>query len=431
MTTTSLHTMTSFISRLRRTSVAACGVLIAGLLFGACASNAPATTAATSGALVRSDSIATYDSAAFERIRTVDLENFFYQATMTAKDFRSGFPTTYRNVTLYRIAYESVIPEKNDEKVMAYGLVAIPAGATDGTPILSYQHGTTFGREEAPSNPEASLETRLALLQFASQGYIVIAADYFGNGALSTVPNAYFLRRSTEQAMFDMHMASLAFLEQKDLQPGKLFLLGWSQGGYNTMLHFRQLEGAKIPVTATATASGPASPYQLIMRGLYARRPFDAPWEPPALTNVVFAYETYLGLTGVAKELIQPSMVDTTRAFYEFKSDVMSYLSVGGSVIENVFTPMFLETGKTKSHPFWELLSQTESYMWRSEAPLRQYYSDRDEVMTKEIATAAVAYQTTLGKTNATSHNAGARADHRGVYVRTLVETKPWFDSLR
>ncbi len=51
--------------------------------------------------------------------------------------------------------------------------------------------------------------------------------------------------------------------------------------------------------------------------------------------------------------------------------------------------------------------------------------------MTKEIATAAVAYQTTLGKTNATMHDAGARADHRSVYVRALIETKPWFDGMK
>lgn len=191
--------MNSFSNRIRLTSKAACGLLTAGLLLGACASNAPATTPATPGTLVSSDSIATYDSVAFEKIRTVE---------------------------------------------------------------------TVFGREEAPSNPEASLETRLALLQFASQGYLVVAADYFGNGPLSTVPNAYFLKRSTEQAMFDMHTASLAFLTQRNIRPGHLFLLGWSQGGYNTMLHFRQLEGAGIPVAATATASGPASPYQLITRGL-------------------------------------------------------------------------------------------------------------------------------------------------------------------
>lgn len=423
--------MTQFFSKLVRKCVAACMILISGAIIGGCGSESTPLSPATPGKLVSSDSIKTYDSQAFEQIRSVDLDNFFYQSTMTAGDFRGGFPTTYKNVTLYRIAYESVIPEWNNQKVMAYGLVAIPEGATNGTPIVSYQHGTAFEKDNAPSNPDGSIETRLALLQFASQGYIVVAADYFGNGSLSTVPNAYFLKRSTEQAMFDMHTASLEFLKKKSIQPGKLFLLGWSQGGYNTMLHFRMLEGAGIPVTATVTASGPASPFQLITRGMFAPRAIDAPWSSPALTNLIFSYETYFGLTDCSKDFIKTSKYDIARDFYDFKVDVSKYLGSGGDKLDSVFTPVFFETGKAKSRKFWELLSQTESYLWLSTAPLRQYYSDRDEVVTREIGTAAVVYQTSIGKTNATSHDAGNNADHRSVYVHSLVEIKPWFDSLK
>ncbi len=421
----SLWTCTSI-----RTSVLLTLALVGSLAAG-CSSDGTPLTPVVPGKLISHDSLKTYDSQAFEQIRTVDLENFFYQSTMTASDFRSGLPTTYKNVALYRIAYESVIPEWNNQKVVAYGLVAIPEGATNGAPILSYQHGAIFEKKAAPSSPDESSETRLALLQFASQGYIVVAADYFGNGLPSTVPNTYLLRRSSEQAMFDMHTASLEFLKTKNIQPGKLFLLGWSQGGYNTMLHLRMLEGASIPVAAAATASGPASPFELITRALYAPRPFDAPWAAPIITNTIFAYEAYYGLTGLGKEFIKSNMYDTARAFYDFKIDATAYLNAGGYLFENVFTQKFFETGRTKSHRFWELLSQAESYLWLSKAPLRQYYSNRDEGVPKELGTAGVTYQTSIGKTNATSHNAGDSADHRSVYIRSLVDTKPWFDSMK
>jgi hypothetical protein len=124
-------------------------------------------------------------------------------------------------------------------------------------------------------------------------------------------------------------------------------------------------------------------------------------------------------------------MYDTARAFYDFKIDATAYLNAGGYLFENVFSPKFFETGKTKSHRFWELLSQAESYLWLSKAPLRQYYSNRDEGVPQELGTAGVTYQTSVGKTNATSHNAGDSADHRSVYIRSLVDTKPWFDSMK
>lgn len=404
--------------------------LIAVLAIG-CSSDSTPLVPAVPGKLISHDSIKTYDRQEFERIRSVDLEDFFKNSTMTAGDFLGGFPTTYKNVSLYRIAYESVIPEWNNQRVLAYGLVAIPEGATNGTPILSYQHGVIFDKNAVPSNPDESAETRLALLQYASQGYIVVAADYFGNGSLSSVPNTYFLKRSAEQAMFDMHMASFEFLKTKNIQPGRLFLLGWSQGGYNTMLHLRMLEGAAIPVAAAATASGPGSPFHLIARALYAPRAFDPAWESLIITNLIFAYETYFGLTGCSKEFIKPGIYETAKAFYEFRTDANSYLGAGGNLLENVLTMKFAETGKIKSHEFWQLLSQAESYIWLSKAPLRQYYSNRDEGVPKELAIAGVEYQTSIGKTNATSHNAGDSADHRSVYVRTLVDTKPWFDSLK
>jgi hypothetical protein len=88
-------------------------------------------------------------------------------------------------------------------------------------------------------------------------------------------------------------------------------------------------------------------------------------------------------------------------------------------------------TARTTSHRFWELFSQAASYRWLSQAPLRQYYSNRDEIMTGEIARLAVDYQTSIGKTNATSHDAGPMADHRAVYLYTLIDVKPWFDSLK
>jgi pimeloyl-ACP methyl ester carboxylesterase len=406
--------------------------LVAGTLFlFGCGSESNPIAPADPGLLISHELITTYESQDFERVKSIVLDSFFIGAQMNASDFRGKLVSTFGKVSMYRVAYETMIPELGNQKVIAYGLVAIPEGATNGTPILSYQHGTTFTKEEAPSNFQRHMETKLALLQFASQGYIVVAADYIGNGPLSPQPNTFFVKGALEQAMFDMHTASLAFLKKMSITPGKLFLLGWSQGGYNTLLHFRKLERSNVPVAGVATASGPGDPVRGVMRSLFARRDFDATYLAAATTNMMFAIEHYNKLANCSSLFIKPGKYQIAKNFYDFKASLEDYFRDGGYSIDSVFTPEFFSTAKTASHPFWQVFSQAECYRWLSKAPLRQYYSSRDDVVPADLGKHVVDYQTSIGKTNATSHDAGPNADHRCVYVHTLIDAKAWFDSLK
>ncbi len=406
-------------------------LLLVTILSSSCDSDSNSIVPADPGLLISHELISTYDSSDFDRIRNAELDAFFVGSTMNASDFRSGLVSSYKKVVLYRVAYETVIPEFGNQKTIAYGLVAIPEGATNGSPVVSYQHGTEFTKEGAPSNIEESYETKVALLQFASQGYIVVAADYIGNGPLSTESNTLFVKRSSEQAMFDMHTASMSFLKKLNIAPGKLFLLGWSQGGYNTLLHFHMLEKNNIPIAGVATATGPGDPMQFIGRAMFSPRDFDAPWQAPGITNMLFAYEKYYKLDNCTKLFIKASKHQVAKDFYDFKIPFSRYLEARADVLDSIFTPEFFASAKTVTHPFWVLFSQASAYRWLSKAPLRQYYSNRDEAVAAQVATIAVDYQTSIGKTNATSHDAGPNADHRSIYLYALVDVKPWFDSLK
>ena len=44
-----------------------------------------------------------------------------------------------------------------------------------------------------------------------------------------------------------------------------------------------------------------------MIRGLFAKREYDAIWESPALTNVMFAYEKYYLLDTCTKLFIKPT----------------------------------------------------------------------------------------------------------------------------
>jgi hypothetical protein len=111
--------------------------------------------------------IATWEPARIDAITSKELAAFTKSDAVFAK---AKLP-----VRLYRVVYPSVIPEKANRPTMASGLVAVPDSGAAAMPVVSYQHGTVFGwSSEVPSVPEDSMETRLAIAQFASRGFVVI-----------------------------------------------------------------------------------------------------------------------------------------------------------------------------------------------------------------------------------------------------------------
>jgi len=113
------------------------------------------------------------------------------------------YVTPKNAVKLYSVEYNSVVPEQNNRPTLATGLIAIPIVSNKTMPMVSYQHGTVFGKDWVPSFPEKSFETRLMIAQFGGQGYVVIGADYFGMGS-SKEKDSYMVMNSQVQASYDM-----------------------------------------------------------------------------------------------------------------------------------------------------------------------------------------------------------------------------------
>src|SRR5690606_20437847 len=157
--------------------------------------------------------------------------------------------------------------------------------------------------------------TQLMLAQFAGQGYIVVGADYFGMGT-SPEPEGYLVKGSHQQATHDMLLASQAVLRDLKLQSTKLFLAGWSQGGFVSMALLEKLESVGTPVQAVATASAPLDLYAAIGGVLHFPRPIDAPWIGTMFIMTSFAFEHYHGLPGLARSVIRDEHYDVARRAY-------------------------------------------------------------------------------------------------------------------
>lgn len=406
-------------------------VILALCIVGSsCTSETPITREAT-GKIVRVDSIGYYSKGRVQAIVDSVLDVFLATGTMKALEFRGQMAPAQQGVKLYKIAYTSVVPEMNNKEVTAYGLVAIPDNLQAGAPILSYQHGTVWSHKWSPSYPDGSMETQMVISQFASQGYIVISADYFGVTPGSDLPNSYCVKNSTIQACSDMLKASKQFLQQKNIVFGKLFLHGWSQGGFSTDIFLRHLQEQNVPVAATVTASGPSDPYTFVRKMAIDPPSVQAPYAVGIASSIVFAYDAYYSTNGYPRVAFNPAFYEDARSFYNLDMSFQEFFSTIPLSFDSLFTRQAAEDARAGTGPFWKALKDADAYSFQVRCPYRAYYSNKDEYIFPEVSCKIVEYQKNFAGSTAQAIDAGANADHRAVYIVSLIKAKPWFDSMK
>lgn len=375
--------------------------------------------------------IGSYDKVRLDKITSSELASFM--ASSTEPDaFAGKFAPAKYGVKLYRVTYRSVVPELRNRPTVASGLVAIPENGVRGAqtlPVVSYQHGTVFDKSWVPSNPDSSAETRIMLAAFAAQGYVVIGADYFGRG-ISDLPDSYLVKRSTQQAAYDMLVAANDVLKAQQVTPGQLFVSGWSQGGWGTMVFLQRLEELGVKVAAAAAASAPVDVYLTINRWMGNPQPIDAVCLPGCAALQLQAQEYYLQQGGLTESAINPQYLAASRAFYAGKMSWEDFYKATGPKLTGFMRPEFVAAGAIGTAPYWQVLQDNQAYRWKSVTPLRAYIGGSDEVTPAYIGKLPQATQALLGGAPATTIDAGAKADHRGVFVFGVLDQKVWFDSM-
>ena len=379
----------------------------------------PAEHSAPSG--VHYQLIETYSVDRLNQILTTELKAF--------SDYPVSYPPARYRVRLYRVTYSSVIPEQYNRPTIASGLFAVPETGKDTMPVVSYQHGTVFSRTEVPSHPDESMETRLMLAQFAGQGYALLAADYFGKGE-SPEKDSYLVKLSAQQACLDMLLAAQAVSAELKIHWGPLFLSGWSQGGWATMVFLNKLESVGLSVRAAATASAPEDLFAIINRWIHAHQDTDATFLPALLALQLNAYEEYYGLPGLARSLIKTQYQSAARNLYLNQITWEQASSQLPKQLSELLDEDCIAASSIGNTRYWEIVQNNQAYRWRSKTPLRSYYGDADEVIPPYIATLPVGYQKIIGGAETVSVEVTGKANHRGTFVYAVADEKKWFDEL-
>lgn len=400
--------------------VAATSSVGAALASSGLVSRAKATGDTASPTGFHAELFDTYDVARLNEILTTELAEF--------SDFAITYPPAQVGVNLYRITYPSVVPEQNNRPTQASGLVAVPEAAQGILPVMMYQHGSVFGKEDVPSFPENSTETRLMIANFAGQGYMVIAADYFGKG-ISPEPNSYIVKASTQQACLDMLFAAQTLSGELGVEMGSLFLSGWSQGGWSALVFLNRLESVGVPVTAAAIASGPPDLYAMVNRWANNAQEIDAVYIPPLIAIMLHAFEAYYGLPGFTTSAIKPEYQQVARQLYTNERTYEDVESEFPTRLPDMLQAEFMAAVAAGDDRFSHLLQESHGYRWRMKTPMRVYHGGSDEVTPAYIGQLPVGYQQVIGGAEVTAVDAGDNADHRSVFLFAMTDQKAWFDA--
>lgn len=160
-------------------------------------------------------------------------------------------------VKAIRITYQTLSYDL--QPTLASGVLLIPENPNP-MPMLSFQHGTITEESSAPSNFQSGYSDIATI--FASTGYIISVPDYLGYGSSKHIDHPYEHRASLATACRDMLRASYEYfkvIKQENLLNEKLFLTGYSEGGFATMSMFKLLQenhADEFNITAVTVGAG-------------------------------------------------------------------------------------------------------------------------------------------------------------------------------
>jgi hypothetical protein len=171
-------------------------------------------------------------------------------------------------VDVYYLKYWTVAPD--DSPQLASAALMVPTGSSSTCsgprPIVEYAHGTatasTYDIADVsnPSNP-ASAESAIIAAVFAAHGYIVVAPNYLGYDISTLGYHPYVDGAENAIVMMDALTAArkalLSTFTPNTSDDGRLYITGYSEGGYVAMATVKAMQAAGETVTASAPSSGP------------------------------------------------------------------------------------------------------------------------------------------------------------------------------
>ena len=282
---------------------------------------------------------------------------------------------TKYGVSTYKIVYYTTY---KGEQIKASGLICIPHMDAPA-PIVSVQQGTIFSNKEAPSNYSGISEHEL----LASAGYVTLVPDYIGFGESASVLHPYFDQHHSALTVIDMIKAAKSFCEEKEVALNdKLFLVGYSEGGYVTLAAQKEIEtNPEHELTVTAVAAGSGGYDVASLLGLVTSgQPY---YFPASFAFLLQAYNETNGWNRPLTDFFQEPYASEIPALFNGVNNGNTINEQLPIDPKKLFNPTFYEGLKDdgKEQQLKQALQANSFTDWAPQSPTRLYHGKADIII--------------------------------------------------
>jgi dienelactone hydrolase len=277
-------------------------------------------------------------------------------------------------ITIYKIVYKTT--NTDGTAIQASGALIVPT-TSGAVPMISLQHGTIRSNDDAPSGNGTGSDTYSFGALFASSGYIVTLPDYIGYGTSASLPHSYEHRAGLATASLDMLRASREFLDQNKVNWDKrLYLTGYSEGGYATMSLFKKMQDdapTEFNLKAVSCGAG-AYDKTAFMKSVVSNTTTTDGASTSLYIWVLLTYDRIYGLNRPMSYYFKEPYATQIQAQRENIRLTVS--------LNQVFTDAFKQAVTTGTDAaFVKAVADNDVFDWKPNTPLQLYHGTGDKLV--------------------------------------------------
>ncbi len=345
------------------------------------------------------------------------------QGFMEASGLDLPFEEIIYDVEVFRVTYTT---RYKGEEIVASGLVILPE-TNEPVGMLSFHHGTIAAHDQAPSALPLNSEELIFYSALAAPGFIAVIPDFIGFGSSSDLMHPYYVEELTASAIIDNLKAAKNISSQKGISfNGKLFLAGYSQGGYATMATHKAIEQDGL-TGFNLVASFPASGgYDVkgMQETFFSLETYD---EPFFLAYVARAYQTAYDWTQPLSDFFQepyatsiPNLFDGSKSGTQINAELTTIIEdfVQPDLLANIETdPNFdFIVSAFEENSLLDWVPTKPMYMYHGTADVTVFYQNSVDTYNQLISNGALETVVTFTPLPGANHGTGV-----GPYIEDFI----------